>query len=129
MRIARQLVEGIGRGVDPDALAALFSAEVQFDIAGDNGALPWIGRQRGRAAAADFIRGTRTLIENIRFDVQDILAHDERAVIVGELTSRIRATGKIIETAFAIILTFSDGEIARFQFLQDSFAVSRAARP
>jgi hypothetical protein len=71
---------------------------------------------------------TRRLIEQLRFDVQDILATDDRAVIVGELATRINATGKIIESAFALILTVSDGEITRFQMLQDSFAVSRAAR-
>jgi ketosteroid isomerase-like protein len=49
-------------------------------------------------------------------------------VIVGELATRIEATGKIIESAIAIILTVFDGGISRFQMLEDSFAVSRAAR-
>ena|SRR2546423_8457321 len=127
-RIAQQLLAGIGGGVDPDEIAALFSVDVQFEIAGDVGALPWIGRRTGRSAAADFIRDTRRLIEQLRFDVQDILASDERAVIVGELTTRVNATEKIIESAFALILTVFDGEITRFQMLEDSFAVSRAAR-
>ncbi len=35
---------------------------------------------------------------------------------------------KIIESASAIILTVTDGAITRFQMLEDSFAVSRAAR-
>ena len=127
-RIARQLLAGIGEGADPDDIAALFSVDVQFEIAGDVGALPWIGRRTGRSAVSDFIRDTRRLIEQRRFDVQDILASDDRAVIVGELATRVNATGKIIESAFALILTVSDGEIARFQMLEDSFAVSRAAR-
>jgi ketosteroid isomerase-like protein len=54
-----------------------------------------------------------------------ILARADRAVIVGELATRINTTGKIIESAFAIILAASDGEITRFQMLEDSFAVSR----
>jgi ketosteroid isomerase-like protein len=33
----------------------------------------------------------------------------------------------VVETSFAIILTIADGEISRFQMLEDSFAVSRAA--
>jgi ketosteroid isomerase-like protein len=63
---------------DPDEIAALFSLDVQFEIAGDIGALPWIGRRTGRSAVSDFIRETRRLIEQIRFDVQDILASDDR---------------------------------------------------
>ena len=118
----------MGQGRAPEQIAARFNVDVQFEIAGDIGALPWLGRRTGRSAASDFIRDTRRLIEQLRFDVQDILASDDRAVIVGELATRINATGKIIESAFALILTISAGEITRFQMLEDSFAVSRAAR-
>jgi hypothetical protein len=63
------------------------------------------------SAASDFIRDTRPLIEQLRFDVQDIVASDNRAVIIGELATRITATGKIIESV-GIILTVSDGSVA-----------------
>jgi ketosteroid isomerase-like protein len=53
---------------------------------------------------------------------------EDRAVIVGSLSSRINATGKIIESDFALILGISNGEIKRFSLIEDSFAVSRAAR-
>jgi len=56
------------------------------------------------------------------------LADDSRAVVIGALATKVLATGKIIETAFAFILTISNLEITRFQMLDDSFAVSRAAR-
>ena len=83
--------------------------------------------QTGLSAVSDFIRDTRYLIEQLRFDIQDILASDDQAVIVGELATRIIVSGRIIESTFAIILTISAGEITRFQMLEDSFAVSRAA--
>jgi ketosteroid isomerase-like protein len=128
MRVAQQLLASLGAGADPDEIAALFSVDVQFVIDGDVGALPWIGRQTGRSAVTGFIRGTRSLIEQTRLDVQDVLAGDEQAVILGELTSKILATGKTVDTAFAIVLTVVDGSITRFRMLEDSFAVSRAAR-
>ena len=92
-RIAQQLLAGIGAGTDTDDIAALFSLDVQFEIQAHLGALPWIGRKTRRSAAADFIRDTRCLIEQLHFDVQDILTSDGRAVIVGELSTRINATG------------------------------------
>jgi ketosteroid isomerase-like protein len=61
VRIAQRLLAEIGAGVDPDEIAALFSADVQFEVPGDIGALPWIGRRTGRTAVSDFIRGTRSL--------------------------------------------------------------------
>jgi ketosteroid isomerase-like protein len=92
---------GIGEGADPDNIAALCSDDVEFEIPGGDGALPGIGRKAGRSLVADFIRGLRSLTEPVKFDVsvlcfamsvQDVLASEDRAVIVGELATRIKAT-------------------------------------
>jgi ketosteroid isomerase-like protein len=128
-RIAGALLAALGAGAPADEISVLFSTDVQIEIDGDVGALPWIGRRVGRRAVADFVRNTRELLAPVRFAVESVLADDGNAVIVGELASGVRATGKLIETAFAIALQIRDGEITRFRMLEDSFAVSRAARP
>ena len=126
--IAQKLLEGIGSGHDATEIAALFRADLLFEIQGDDGVLPWIGRKTGRQAITDFIRDIRTLTEPVTFDVEDILANDRRAVIIGALQTRIKATGKITATQFAIILTITGDVVTRFQMLEDSFDVSKAAR-
>ena len=125
---AQKLLEGIGGGQDPDDIAALFDADLAFEIQGDDGVLPWIGRKTGRQAVADFIRDIRALTEPVAFDVEDILASERRAAIIGALRTRIKATGKITATQFAIILTIAGDVVTRFQMLEDSFDVSKAAR-
>src|SRR6516165_1976135 len=102
--------------------------EYGVEIAGDTGVLPWIGQKSGRAAIIDFVNDSRAMIERISFEVHDILAGDDRAVILGSLASKLKPTGKIVETDFAMVLTVANGEIVRFQMLEDSFAVSQAAR-
>ena len=126
--MAQQFIAGISQGAEPDTITSLFSVDAVIKIPGDVGVLPWIGQKTGRQAIADFIRATRTMTEILTFDIDDIVASDARAVVVGELASRIIATGKVVETAIAIILTISNELIVRFQMLEDSFAVSRAAR-
>ena len=79
-------------------------------------------------AVIDFLNDSRSLMERIRFEVLDIPAGDNRAVILGSLAAQFRQTGRIITTDFAIVLTIANSEIVRFQMLEDSFAVSRAAR-
>ena len=54
---------GLLGGQEPEAVAALFDDNLVFEIQGDDGALPWIGRQSGRQAMADFIRDIRALTE------------------------------------------------------------------
>jgi hypothetical protein len=128
IRIAQELLAGIGERRDPAVIADGFTEDALVEIQGDEGALPWIGRKRGRSRVADFLRDVRAKTDPVRFDVTEILASDARAVIVGELATRIKATGKMIASDFAIILTVKDGLIARFQMLEDSFGVSTAAR-
>jgi uncharacterized protein len=126
--IAQKLLERIGGGQDPAEIAALFDADLVFEIQGDDGVLPWIGRKTGRQAVADFIRDIRAMTEPVTFDVEDILASDSRAAIIGALQTRIKATGKITATQFAMILTITGDVVTRFQMLEDSFDVSKAAR-
>jgi uncharacterized protein len=126
--IAQQLLSGIGEGKAPDALAAMFAEDLRFEIQGDDGVLPWIGRKTGRQAAADFFRDIRLLTEPVQFEVEDILSSPNRAVIVGELATRIKSSGKENHTQFAIILTISGDKITRFQMLEDSFDLSRTVR-
>ena len=126
--IAQKLLEGIGSDRSPTEIAALFDTEVVFEIQGDDGVLPWIGRKTGRRAIVNFIRDIRTLTEPITFEVDDILASNSRAAIIGALQTRIKGTGKIITTQFAIILTITGDVVTRFEMLEDSFGVSKAAR-
>ena len=126
--IARQLLAGIGEGRTPETLAAMFAEHLRFEIQGDDGVLPWIGHKTGRQAAADFFREIRVLTEPVTFEVEDILGSTDRAVIVGELATRIKSSGKVIHTQFAIILTISGDTITRFQMLEDSFNLSRTVR-
>ena len=111
--IAQKLLEGIGSDRSPTEIANLFDAEVVFEIQGDDGVLPWIGRKTGRRAIVNFIRDIRTLTEPITFEVDDILASNSRVAIVGALQTRIKSTGKIIGTQFAIILTITGGVVTR----------------
>jgi hypothetical protein len=55
--------------------------------------LPWIGQKSGRAAITDFVSDSRVMIERISFEVHDILAGDNRAVILGSLASKLKRTG------------------------------------
>ncbi len=128
LRLAQEFLRRMGSDAEPAEIAKLFSETLEWDIAGDAGVLPWIGHKSGRGAITDFIRDSRAMLERISFEVYDILASDKRAVILGSLASKLKRTGQIVTTDFAIILTISNDEIVRFQMLEDSFAVSQAAR-
>jgi len=128
LNLAQEFLRRMGSGAEPAEIAKLFSENMEWKIAGDNGVLPWIGEKSGRGAVTDFVNGSRAMIERVSFEVHEILASENRAVILGSLASKLKRNGKIVETDFAIILTIGNGEIVRFQMLEDSFAVSQWAR-
>ena len=128
LRLAQEFLGRMGSDAEPTEIAKLFSETLEWDIAGDTGALPWIGHKSGRAAITDFVRDSRAMIDRITFEVHDILASDKRAAILGSLTSKLKRNGNVVTTDFAIVLTVANGEIVRFQMLEDSFAVSQMAR-
>jgi hypothetical protein len=128
LHLAREFLRRMGNGAEAAEIAKLFSENMEWEIAGETGVLPWIGQKSGRAAITDFVNDSRAMMERISFEVHNIVADDDRAVILGSLASKFKRTGKIVKTDFAIVLSVANGEIVRFQMLEDSFAVSQAAR-
>ena len=128
LHLAQRFLEKLGTGASPDEIAALCTPDLDWKIPGDSGVLPWVGHKTGNAAIADFVRDTQTMIQRESLEIHDVLASDERAVILGHLKTRITATGKLIDGAFGIVLTFAGDKIASFLMLEDSFATSKAAQ-
>ena len=52
VQIAQQFLVEIGSGAEPDQIASLFGTDVLFEVPGDVGALPWIGRGTGRGVVS-----------------------------------------------------------------------------
>lgn len=127
-RVVGELFRLVGSGAPLPEIGALYSADVDFCIAGDTAHVPWAGHRTGRQSIIDFYGQIREQIISERFEVADILYSGERAVVLGSLASRVRRTGRLIETAFVFDIVVRDGLITRYHMLEDSFAVSQAMR-
>lgn len=125
--IAKELLEHLATGAEPDAIVELFAEGVTWDIPGDTSAFPWIGRQSGRQAVRSFLVETAAAIVRTGLEIDEVLASDTRTVVIGRLAARVKRTGRTFTTDFAMIITIAKGQITRFQMLEDSFAVSQAA--
>lgn len=107
-------------------VAALFSEDCDWCIPGDLERVPWIGARRGREAVAAFFEELRLYNEPERFEVRDILTGPGRAIVLGDLATRVKATGRLIETDFALDIGVRQGLIVRYRMFEDTFAVARA---
>lgn len=124
--VAQELFSRIGNGASPDMIAALFDEDVDWYIAGDAEAVPWIGRKIGRTAIAEFYHQLREHLASERFSIAEILGHGDSAVALGSLATRVKTTGALIETEFASSFRTRDGLVIRYRMFEDSYAVASA---
>ena len=124
--VVERYFELLSTGADAHAVAALFSDAVDWVIAGDTARVSWIGRKVGRAGVASFVTELREKIESVRFERKALLVDGHRAVAIGELVSRVKPTGRLIETEFAFDFTIEDGLVTRYRMFEDSVAVAAA---
>jgi ketosteroid isomerase-like protein len=116
-------------GEPPERIAELVSQDVDWYVAGNVNVVSWIGRKEGRAGVAEFYRELRQQVISEKFEIADMLISGNRVVVLGELASRVRNTGKLIQTEFAFDFTVDDGQIVRFRLFEDSCAVALAVAP
>src|SRR5258708_8257186 len=105
LHLAQEFLHRMGNGAESGEITKLFSENMEWEIAGDTGVLPWIGQKTGKAAITDFVNDSRAMIERISFEVHDILANHDRPVILGSLASNLKLPPNTLHTHFAIALT------------------------
>lgn len=127
--VANELLRRFAAKEAPERIAELFSEDVDWYIAGDLAAVPWIGRKTGRAGVTDFWGQIQDRLANKHFTISDIFTRGDRVVIMGDLESELRSTGKSIVTDYVFDLDVIGDQITRFRMLEDTHAVAQALVP
>jgi ketosteroid isomerase-like protein len=120
--------QALADGQSPERVAELFSETAEWEIWGDRDRVPWVGSRTGRAEVADFFAQLRELTEPVAFDVHRLVVEGDTVVALGQLATRVNATGRVIESAFAAHIVVSHGLIETYRFFEDTWAVSQAMR-
>ncbi|AKV00181.1 hypothetical protein AKJ09_06844 [Labilithrix luteola] len=115
----------LGTGATPAELAASFSEDVDWYIAGHVEAVPWLGRRHGRAGVADFFRQFREGVRQVRVHLEEPLVNGDRAVVLGSFDSLLTASGRVVSSEGAVVMTVRDGLIVHYRVLEDSYAVAQ----
>ena len=94
LQLAQEFLQRMGSGAEPAEIAKLFSENMEWEIAGDTGVLPWIGQKSGRAAITAFVNDSRAMIERISHAYRD--QQQPLCVMIsrGRLGSRILTADK-----------------------------------
>jgi uncharacterized protein len=85
--------------------------------------LPTAGRRRGRQQVAAFFKGVDSLFEIQRFQPESFVSEGDRVVVLGTETTRVKATGKVLDMRWAHAFTVRNGKVAVLEEYQDTSAV------
>ncbi|GHD13121.1 ketosteroid isomerase [Streptomyces violarus] len=115
---------------DIEGLTALFADKVDWVLA-ENPGVPWI---RPRSTAAECAAQAEELMEytvpeDARASVDAFLVDGNDAVLTGQLSGTVRATGKSFEGPFALRLTVEGGRITRHHLYENSLTIAEACTP
>jgi ketosteroid isomerase-like protein len=124
-----QFYERAGAG-DVAGVVALLSGDFHWNIPGDIEAVPWLGLRDTPEEVQEFFAHMGNLVDRKVFDIDRIVVDGAHAVVLGRAVVLVRATGKLMDTLFAVHFEVDEnGRISRFVMFEDSWHVSDAMRP
>lgn len=105
-----------------------FHADCEW-ISPEAEAVPFAGSFRGKAEVGRFFAELDAAMEPLRFDVHDIVAENDKVVVIGEAEWRVKSTGRTYTNPWVNVFTLRDGKVIRTDAYYDSLPAERAFRP
>jgi ketosteroid isomerase-like protein len=124
--IVRRGYDAFGRG-DIPGLLSLLDAQVSWVTPGPAD-LPTAGTRQGHQAVREFFGTLSNLGDILRFEPKDFIAQGDRVVVLGDDTTRVKATGKSVEFRWAHVFTVRSGKVVAFEEIGDVSALVAEVR-
>lgn len=118
----RQIFDAFGRG-DVPAILERLTEDVDWVIPGPASVIPYAGARKGREGALEFFTRYAESLEMEAFEPREFVAQGDKVVVLGYERFRVRTTGRIAETDWALVFTFRDGQVSRLQSFEDTAAL------
>ncbi|MGI5521099.1 nuclear transport factor 2 family protein [Micromonospora sp. CA-259024] len=127
--VVEELLRRMGDG-DPDRIADLFAEQVDWQVdwpVEGHPAVPWIRPRSTRADVADHFRALDAfhVPDKRGASVARVLVDDRDAVVLGEISQTVEATGRAYTSPVALHVTAEDGLIIRYHVYEDSLTVAQ----
>ncbi|MGD9589915.1 MAG: nuclear transport factor 2 family protein [Pyrinomonadaceae bacterium] len=123
-KLVQLAYEKFGSG-DIDGLLELVSDEIRWTTPAVEGA-SHTGPRRGKDDVAEFFKLLSESEDFERFEPLEFVAQDDKVVVLGESSARIKSTGRNFESSWVHIFHVRDGKISEFLEFFDNVAATKA---
>ena len=112
---------------DRREVLALLTDDVEWWVAGPP-EIPFAGDFRGHDEVAQFFAAFDGAIDFESWEAREFIAEGDTVVVLGEERWRAKASGRVVDNPWVLVLTVRDGKIARFRAYEDTAASRDAFR-
>jgi uncharacterized protein len=88
--------------------------------------LPLYGTTVGYAGLEVFVSNLRAAFDTQSFLVDHVIESETKGAAFGRFEHRIRATGRLFRSHWAVFCEFADGKITTYRFYEDTAALEEA---
>jgi len=99
---------------DIPGLLRLFHDDVSWITPGPAD-LPTAGTRNGHEAVQEFFATLTSIGDILRFEPRDFIAHGDKVIVIGDDTTRVKATGNSVEFRWVHIFELRDGKVVSFE--------------
>jgi ketosteroid isomerase-like protein len=127
VQVVEQLYAAFGRG-DMPTILGLLDEQVDWLFVGRAEDVPFAGQRHGHQGMIEFFTIVGQTAEVHEFGPREIMAFDDKVLVLGHERVRVRATDRFFETDWAHLFTIQDGKITRLREYYDTAAIAAAYR-
>lgn len=126
LAVAQSFLEAAGSG-DMDTLSSLMADDFVWHNEGD-GDLPWIGNWEGKETVLNtFLPAFGAGLKTTSWSTDYSMAMDDQAIFMGTMSATANNSGTDTgKFTWAVRVEVKDGKVKSWNWLEDSFAVSKA---
>ena len=126
----RLVLEGyrLFQGGDIPGMLAYAHDDAEW-IGPDAEAVPFAGSFHGKAEVGRFFSELITAMQPTRFVIKDVIAENDKVVVLGEAMWMVRSTGRSYDSQWVHVFTMRDDKFIRVDSLYDTASAERAFRP
>ncbi|HVG61219.1 MAG TPA: nuclear transport factor 2 family protein [Hyalangium sp.] len=127
----RELVQTIMREFVAGSVATLLgnlTEDATLEISIPEGT-PLSGKFQGSAGFLEYFKRVVETLEPVEVVVTDYLAEGDKVVVLGDEKLRVKRTGTVWPSRYAIVYTFREGRIAHMSMIEDMAPYAAAYLP
>jgi ketosteroid isomerase-like protein len=127
IELLKQAYDAYDKG-DIQRLLGMLTQDIEWYLPEVEG-IPFTGKRRGLAQAADFFRLMDECQETREFKPDRFLAQGDQVIVLGHGTFAVRATGVEYSDDWCHVFSIASGKIASFREYCDTHKAAQAYQP